>query len=104
MYNHDLPWWRGGHWNGELLTGIPNMKRDMATFNVSLVEDDNYVALTYNMFDKSVITRIAVQQSGFFQTFTWDSQKSQWNRYWSEPTDQCDNYGTCGSNSNCDPF
>ncbi|PNY08866.1 serine/threonine protein kinase, partial [Trifolium pratense] len=104
MYNHDLPWWRGGHWNGELLVGIPNMKRDMATFNVSLVEDDNHVALTYNMFDKSVITRIVVQQSGFFQTFTWDNQKTQWNRYWSEPTDQCDNYGTCGSNSNCDPF
>ncbi|XP_024636478.1 G-type lectin S-receptor-like serine/threonine-protein kinase RKS1 [Medicago truncatula] len=99
MYNHDLPWWRGGHWNGELFVGIPNMKRDMTTFNVSLVEDDNYVALTYNMFDKSVITRIAVQQSGFFQTFMWDSQKSQWNRYWSEPTDQCDNYGTCGSNN-----
>ncbi|KAK2350674.1 G-type lectin S-receptor serine/threonine-protein kinase RKS1 [Trifolium repens] len=104
MYNHDLPWWRGGHWNGELLVGVPNMKRDMATFNVSLVEDDNHVALTYNMFDKTVITRIVVQQSGFFQTFTWDRQKTQWNRYWSEPTDQCDNYGTCGSNSNCDPL
>jgi hypothetical protein len=104
MYNHDLPWWRGGHWNGELLVGVPNMKRDMATFNVSLVEDDNHVALAYNMFDKSVITRIVVQQSGFFQTFTWDRQKTQWNRYWSEPTDQCDNYGTCGSNSNCDPL
>ncbi|WJX52288.1 hypothetical protein P8452_38417 [Trifolium repens] len=104
MYNHDLPWWCGGHWNGELLVGVPNMKRDMATFNVSLVEDDNHVALAYNMFDKSVITRIVVQQSGFFQTFTWDRQKTQWNRYWSEPTDQCDNYGTCGSNSNCDPL
>ncbi|CAJ2670542.1 unnamed protein product [Trifolium pratense] len=104
MYNGDLPWWRGGHWNGELLVGVPNMKRDMATFNVSLVEDDNHVALTYNMFDKSVITRIVVQQSGFFQTFMWDSQKTQWNRYWSEPTNQCDNYATCGTNSNCDPF
>jgi hypothetical protein len=81
MYNHDLPWWRGGHWNGELLVGVPNMKRDMATFNVSLVEDDDHVALTYNMFEKSVITRIVVQQSGFFQTFTWDRQKTQWNRY-----------------------
>ncbi|XP_058730928.1 G-type lectin S-receptor-like serine/threonine-protein kinase RKS1 isoform X2 [Vicia villosa] len=104
MYNRNLPWWRGGPWNGELFAGIPNMKRDMATFNVSYVEDDNYSALSFNMFDKSVITRIVVQQSGFFQTFTWNSQKSQWNRYWSEPTDQCDNYGTCGSNSNCDPL
>ncbi|XP_058730932.1 G-type lectin S-receptor-like serine/threonine-protein kinase RKS1 [Vicia villosa] len=101
MYNHDLSWWRGGHWNGELIVGQPYMKRDM--YNISFVEHDNYVALTYNMFDTSVILRIVLQQSGFFQAFTWDSHESQWNPYWSEPTDHCDNYGTCGSNSNCDP-
>jgi len=105
MYNHDFPWWRGGHWNGAILVGAPNMKRDMAILNVSFVEDDdNYVTISYNMFDKSVIARIVVQQSGFFQIFTWNNQKSQWNRFWSEPTNQCDNYGTCGSNSNCDPL
>uniref|UniRef100_A0A0R0IPR8 non-specific serine/threonine protein kinase n=1 Tax=Glycine max TaxID=3847 RepID=A0A0R0IPR8_SOYBN len=54
------------------------------------------------MFDNSIIPRIVVQQSGFFQVFTWDNQKSEWKRYWSEPTNQCDNYGTCGSNGNCD--
>jgi hypothetical protein len=103
MYNHDLPWWRAGHWNGEVLVGLPNMKRNMDMYNLSFVEDANHIALSYNMFDNSLITRIVVQQSGFTQTFTWDSQKSQWNRYWTEPTDQCDNYGTCGTNSNCDP-
>ncbi|XP_045826094.1 G-type lectin S-receptor-like serine/threonine-protein kinase RKS1 [Trifolium pratense] len=102
MYNHDLPWWRAGHWNGALFVGLPNLKRDMAISNVSFVEYDNYVALSYNMFDKSVITRIVVQQSGFTQTFSWDNQKTRWIRHWSEPTDQCDSYGTCGSNSNCD--
>ena len=104
LYNKNIPWWRGGSWNGELFMGIPNMKRDMLTFNVSYVEDDNHAALSYSMYDKSIISRIVVQQSGFFQTFTWDYQKTQWNRYWSEPTDQCDNNGTCGSNSNCDPL
>ncbi|XP_058730931.1 G-type lectin S-receptor-like serine/threonine-protein kinase RKS1 [Vicia villosa] len=104
MYNHDVPWWRGGHWNGELIVGQPYMKRDMPFCNISLVEDNNYVALTYNMYDTSVILRIVLQQSGFFKAFTWDSQESQWNQYWSEPTNQCDNYGTCGSNSNCDPL
>jgi hypothetical protein len=103
MYNHDLPWWRGGHWNGELIVGLPNMKRDMAMSNISFVEDDDYVALSYYTYDKSIISRIVVQQSGFSQTFTWDSQKSQWIRYWSDPNNPCDNYGTCGSNSNCDP-
>ena len=80
------------------------MKRDMTIFNVSYVEDDNHAALSYSMYDKSIFSRIVVHQSGIFQTFTWDSQKSQWNRYYSEPIDQRDNYGTCGPNSNCDPL
>jgi hypothetical protein len=75
----------------------------MAMSNISFVEDDDYVALSYYTYDKSIISRIVVQQSGFSQTFTWDSQKSQWIRYWSDPNNPCDNYGTCGSNSNCDP-
>ncbi|RHN62551.1 putative protein kinase RLK-Pelle-DLSV family [Medicago truncatula] len=99
MYNHDLPWWRGGHWNGATLIGAPDMKRDMAILNVSFLEDDdNYVAFSYNMFAKSVITRVVIQQSGFLQTFRWDSQTGQWSRCWSEPSDECGNYGTCGSN------
>jgi hypothetical protein len=80
------------------------VKRERATFNVSFVEDENNVVLTYNIFYKSVITRIVVRESGFFQTLTWDNQKNQWNQFNSEPANQCDNYGTCGSNSNCNPL
>ncbi|XP_045821807.1 G-type lectin S-receptor-like serine/threonine-protein kinase RKS1 [Trifolium pratense] len=104
MYNNDLPWWRGGPWIGSILAGVPSVKRERATFNVSFVEDDNNVALTYNIFYKSVITRIVVQESGFFQTLTWDNQKNRWNQFFSEPVNQCDSYGICGSNSNCDPL
>ncbi|KEH31161.1 putative protein kinase RLK-Pelle-DLSV family [Medicago truncatula] len=104
MYKHNLPWWRGEPWNGALLSGVPNAKRNRDTFNISFVQDDNNVALTYNMVDKSVVTRMVVQQSGFFQILMWDNKKSQWNQFYSQPTNQCDNYGTCGSNSNCDPM
>ncbi|CAK8577848.1 unnamed protein product [Lathyrus sativus] len=104
MYNHDLPRWRGGPLNGALLAGIPNAKRARTIFNVSFVGDDNSVAISFNMIDKSALTRTIVEQSGFIQTLTWDNQKSQWNQFYIEPTNQCDNYGTCGSNSNCDPL
>ncbi|XP_047149355.1 G-type lectin S-receptor-like serine/threonine-protein kinase RKS1 [Vigna umbellata] len=104
FYHQNLPFWRGGSWNGELFMGIPDMKRDMYTFNASYIEDDNQAVLSYSTVDQSLISRVVVQPSGFFQVFTWDDQKNQWNRYWSEPTNQCDNYGTCGSNGNCDPL
>ncbi|KAK7400459.1 hypothetical protein VNO78_11667 [Psophocarpus tetragonolobus] len=102
FYHENLPLWRGGSWNGDLFMGVPNMKRDLFTFNVSFVEDDYHVALSFNPLNKSLITWVVVQQSGFFNVFTWDNQKNQWNRYWSVPINQCDNYGTCGSNGNCD--
>ncbi|MED6122140.1 hypothetical protein PIB30_037021 [Stylosanthes scabra] len=104
LYNKNRPWWRGGPWNGEFFMGIPNIKRDNNIFNVSCEEDENHAALSYNTYDKSVPSWVVVQQSGFFQVFTWDNQRNHWNRYWSEPTGQCDNYGTCGPNSNCDPL
>ncbi|KAK2436975.1 G-type lectin S-receptor serine/threonine-protein kinase RKS1 [Trifolium repens] len=36
--------------------GIPNVKRNRVAFNISFVEEENHVALAYNMLDKSVIT------------------------------------------------
>ncbi|KAK7362981.1 hypothetical protein VNO77_05106 [Canavalia gladiata] len=104
LYHQNIPVWRGGSWNGEYFSGVPNMIRDMETLNFSFVEDDNQVALSFHPIDKSLRIRPVVQQPGFFQAYTWDNQKGQWSRYWSEPTNQCDTYGTCGSNSNCDPF
>ncbi|KAK7368925.1 hypothetical protein VNO80_10958 [Phaseolus coccineus] len=75
LYHQNLPLWRGGSWN-----------------------DVNHVALSFNPLHKSLITWVVIQQSGFFNVFTWNNQKNQWNRYWSVPINQCDNYGTCGSN------
>ncbi|KAI4296556.1 hypothetical protein L6164_036505 [Bauhinia variegata] len=103
LFKENHPWYRGRSYNGEIFVGSPSMKRSVITlFNHTFVNDENDVYLMYNTYDESVITRLIVHPSGFYQTFTWDSQKNQWRRYWSTPESQCDNYGTCGSNSNCD--
>ncbi|KAF7842150.1 G-type lectin S-receptor-like serine/threonine-protein kinase RKS1 isoform X1 [Senna tora] len=105
LFKNNLPWWRAGSYNGEIFVGIPFMKRALATtYNISVVDNDNEFMFFFYPFDKSVITRVVAHQSGFFQTFTWDHQMKQWNRYWSAPQVNCDNYGTCGSNSECNPL
>lgn len=105
LYNNDAPWWRAGSFNGEMFIGIPFMKRAMTTyFNVAITDDDNEIGVVFHSFDKKVILRVGVIQSGFFQAFLWDFNKKQWNRYYSGPEVDCDNYGTCGANSNCDPL
>ncbi|CAN1222110.1 G-type lectin S-receptor-like serine/threonine-protein kinase RKS1 [Linum grandiflorum] len=42
-----------------------------------------------------------VEESGVVKRATWNGHS--WNEFWSAPKEQCDNYGTCGPNSNCDP-
>ncbi|XP_054777225.1 LOW QUALITY PROTEIN: G-type lectin S-receptor-like serine/threonine-protein kinase At1g11410 [Prosopis cineraria] len=104
-YKKNVPVWRAGSFNGEIFVGIPFMKRATSTdYSINVTDNDNEVGFIFYAFDKTVIMRVVALQSGFFQTFLWDFDKQQWNRYWSGPEVDCDNYGTCGTNSNCDPL
>ncbi|KAK7362983.1 hypothetical protein VNO77_05108 [Canavalia gladiata] len=51
---------------------------EMSALNVSFVEDDNQIALSFHLIDKSLIYSGIVQQPGFYQAFIWDNQKGQW--------------------------
>ncbi|XP_028804434.1 G-type lectin S-receptor-like serine/threonine-protein kinase RKS1 [Neltuma alba] len=105
LYNNNAPWWRIGSFNGELYVGNPFMKQAMATdFNITILDDDNEVGFRYNTFDKTIIVHAMVLQSGSFQVLIWDSNKKQWNRYWYGPKGDCDVYGSCGANGNCDSY
>lgn len=106
LYNNNLPWWREGSFNGEIFVGTPYMKQStvMNTLSASVVDDDNEVSFSYYAYNQSTISRVVLDESGQMQILVWDHQMNQWNRYWSAPTVQCDIYGTCGSNSKCDPL
>ncbi|XP_028791108.1 G-type lectin S-receptor-like serine/threonine-protein kinase At1g11410 [Neltuma alba] len=105
LYNNYAPWWRAGSYNGEMLVGIPFMKRAMSTYvTIPFSDDGNEVKILFHPYDKKIIMRVVAVQSGFFQALLWDNDKKQWNRYWSGPEVDCDNYGSCGANGNCDPL
>ncbi|KAI9105160.1 hypothetical protein K1719_022689 [Acacia pycnantha] len=102
--NNNAPWWRIS-FNGEMYVGNPFMKQAMTTvFNMTILDDDNEVAFGYNAFDKSIVVRAVAVQSGSWQVLVWDSNKKQWNRYWYGPKVDCDMYGSCGANGNCDSY
>ncbi|KAI9105165.1 hypothetical protein K1719_022694 [Acacia pycnantha] len=103
--NKNAPWWRIGSFNGEMYVGNPFMKQAMTTdFNMTILDDDNEIAFGYNPFDKSIVVRAVAVQSGSWQVLVWDSNKKQWNRYWYGPKVDCDMYGSCGANGNCDSY
>ncbi|CAN1222109.1 G-type lectin S-receptor-like serine/threonine-protein kinase At4g27290 [Linum grandiflorum] len=90
--NHSVPSWRGGP--------VPEMTKNFI-FNVSYVNDENEVSILYTITNPSILSRMYVEESGVVKRATWNGHS--WNEFWSAPKEQCDNYGTCGPNSNCDP-
>ncbi|KAI9105186.1 hypothetical protein K1719_022715 [Acacia pycnantha] len=105
MYNNYAPWWRAGSYNGEMLVGIPFMKRAKATyFKITVTDDDNEVGVVFHPYDKRIVLRVVAVPSGFFQALQYDFNKNQWNRFWSAPEVDCDSYASCGANGKCDPL
>ncbi|KAK2631197.1 hypothetical protein EUGRSUZ_L03256 [Eucalyptus grandis] len=58
----------------------------------------------YGVIDASIITRMVVSELGSVRRSTWHDGDRRWIGYWFAPKDQCDFYGNCGPNSNCNPY
>ncbi|XP_039166661.1 G-type lectin S-receptor-like serine/threonine-protein kinase At1g11410 [Eucalyptus grandis] len=102
LYKDGNPYWRAGSWTGDRWSGIPEMTR--AYLNLSFVNDPNEVSIMYDVIDASIITRMVVNESGSLRRSAWHDRDRRWIEFWFAPKDQCDYYGKCGPNSNCNPY
>ncbi|KAL3742020.1 hypothetical protein ACJRO7_017497 [Eucalyptus globulus] len=103
LYKDGDPYWRAGSWTGDRWSGIPEMTHAFI-FNVSFVNDPDEVSIMYGVLDASIITRMVVSESGSLRRSTWHDRDQRWIEFWFAPRDQCDYYGKCGPNSNCNPY
>ncbi|XP_048140782.1 G-type lectin S-receptor-like serine/threonine-protein kinase RKS1 [Rhodamnia argentea] len=103
LYKDGVPYWRAGSWIGDRWSGVPEMINPHI-FNVSFVDDPDEVSIMYGAVNTSIITRMSINPSGSIQRSTWHDQDQRWIEYWYAPKDQCDYYGNCGPNSNCNPY
>ncbi|KAF2303587.1 hypothetical protein GH714_019699 [Hevea brasiliensis] len=103
LYKGSVRWWRGGPWTGERWSGVPEMTRNYI-FNVSFVNNKDEVSIAYGLTNPSIVSRMMVNESGNVQRATWNQRDHRWIGFWSAPKEQCDNYGECGVNSNCNPY
>ncbi|XP_015886795.3 G-type lectin S-receptor-like serine/threonine-protein kinase RKS1 [Ziziphus jujuba] len=102
LYKGRVPWWRGGPWTGHRWSGVPEMTPNFI-FNVSYVNNQDEISITYGILNDSIFSKMAVEESGLVERSTWQVQTQGWNKFWSAPTEWCDEYGKCGANGNCDP-
>ncbi|KAM3696571.1 hypothetical protein ACB098_06G050100 [Castanea mollissima] len=93
--------YRTGPWNGLQFSGSPDLKPN-PIYDYFFVSNEYEVYYTYNLKNKSVISRIVLNQtSNTRERYIWIEASQVWHRYTSVPRDYCDYYGLCGSNGNC---
>ncbi|PKA47934.1 Receptor-like serine/threonine-protein kinase SD1-8 [Apostasia shenzhenica] len=96
--------WRSGPWNGFQFSGVPEItsyrQLSISFFFVNTKEEVSYSFLSTN---KSIVTRLLLNQSGKLQRAVWVWDTEQWNFFWQAPGDQCDIYAACGPFGVCDP-
>ncbi|XP_017980499.1 PREDICTED: G-type lectin S-receptor-like serine/threonine-protein kinase At4g27290 [Theobroma cacao] len=94
-------YYRSGPWNGLSFSGSPEL-RSNPLFQFSFVSNEEEVYYVYYLKDKSLISRVVLNQTIYLrQRFVWSEESQTWKVYASVPRDYCDSYGLCGAYGNC---
>ncbi|XP_061337469.1 G-type lectin S-receptor-like serine/threonine-protein kinase At4g27290 [Gastrolobium bilobum] len=101
MWKGSKEYYRGGSWNGLGFTGAPELKNN-PVFEFKFVSNKDEVYYTYNLRNKSIISRIVMNQTiSTRQRYIWIEEAQSWRLYASVPRDNCDSYNLCGPYGNC---
>ncbi|KAI5605676.1 hypothetical protein BDE02_01G368000 [Populus trichocarpa] len=101
MWKGSKKYYRSGPWNGIGISGGPELRIN-PVFYFDFVDDGEEVYYTYNLKNKSLITRIVMNQTTYFrQRYTWNEINQTWVLYATVPRDYCDTYNLCGAYGNC---
>ncbi|GKV42564.1 hypothetical protein SLEP1_g49948 [Rubroshorea leprosula] len=93
-------YWTSGPWNGQIFSLVPEMKYNYFA-NFTYVSDGQRTYVTYDPYDKSLISRYVMEISGQLEQFMWLESSKQWNLFWPQPHQQCEVYAFCGSFGIC---
>ncbi|KAF6159057.1 hypothetical protein GIB67_032674 [Kingdonia uniflora] len=95
--------WRSGLWNGQIFTGIPNM-RSLYVYGFKTENDGNNgkMYFTYTMYNSSEILRFRLRWDGREEQLHWDEEKKEWSTFWTQPITECELYNKCGNFGTCD--
>ncbi|KDP38995.1 hypothetical protein JCGZ_00752 [Jatropha curcas] len=94
-------YYRSGPWNGITFSGGVALKPN-PIFEYNFVSTEEEVYYTYTLKNKSLLTRIVINQTTYTRRrYTWNDISRSWILYDSAPRDRCDSYGLCGVYGNC---
>ncbi|XP_050218667.1 G-type lectin S-receptor-like serine/threonine-protein kinase At4g27290 [Mercurialis annua] len=92
---------RSGPWNGVGQSGLPFLKPN-PIYNYTMVISEKESYYTFDLVDKSVFTRIVLNENGVNDRYLWVDRTREWQHISSAPSDFCDSYNICGAHGSCD--
>ncbi|OMO92852.1 S-locus glycoprotein [Corchorus olitorius] len=103
LYKDSAKVWRVGSWTGIRWTGVPEMAHTHSdVFYANFVNNNEEIYTMMGTKNASLIARVVANETGFMQRYIWNLEDQRWFLLWSVPGEECDKYGYCGPNSNCD--
>ncbi|KAJ7968436.1 G-type lectin S-receptor-like serine/threonine-protein kinase [Quillaja saponaria] len=101
IWNGTSPYWRSGPWNGQIFTGVPEMNSVYLDGFKLGEEDEGTVYLTFAYADASDLSIFVLNSQGILEERSWNDEKDIWEVGWTNPEDECDVYGKCGTFGIC---
>ncbi|RZB75783.1 G-type lectin S-receptor-like serine/threonine-protein kinase isoform A [Glycine soja] len=101
MWKGTTQYYRSGPWDGIGFSGIPSVSSDSNT-NYTIVSNKDEFYITYSLIDKSLISRVVMNQTRYArQRLAWNIDSQTWRVSSELPTDFCDQYNICGAFGIC---
>ncbi|KAK8477758.1 hypothetical protein V6N11_008877 [Hibiscus sabdariffa] len=90
---------RTGVWNGIRFSGLP-LRVSPLIKNIFVAHTEEVYHM-YEVMDKSVLSRVMVNESGLLQRLVSYENTSEWTNMYTMQNDKCDDYARCGPNGIC---
>ncbi|GJU93629.1 G-type lectin S-receptor-like serine/threonine-protein kinase [Tanacetum coccineum] len=91
---------RGGPWNGLRFSGDSQINKN-TIYTYNMVINETEVTYSYNLVNKSVVSRFTLNSSGRLERSVWVEDGKRWQVILALPKDTCDEYNTCGAYGSC---
>ncbi|XP_019158853.1 PREDICTED: G-type lectin S-receptor-like serine/threonine-protein kinase At4g27290 [Ipomoea nil] len=90
-------WWnRTEEYERRPKFGAGNLKPNPASFNFTIVDNENETYFTYYLLQPSVLGRFIIDVNGQDKSLTWSEATQEWMPTYVTPPQECDVYAYCG--------
>ncbi|CAH2034372.1 unnamed protein product [Thlaspi arvense] len=102
LWNGSTQYWSSGPWNPQrmIFDLVPEMRLNYI-YNYSFFSNSTESYFTYSMYKHANLSHVTMDVSGQVNQLIWLDINDKWNLFWSQPRQQCQVYGYCGSFGIC---